>query len=105
MTVLGVSVVPDERTVASADGVTIAYDVCGAGIPALVFVHGWSGRRGHWDQQLDDFANGHTVVRLDLAGHGASGSGRREWTLAAFAADVVAVCDALALESLVLIGH
>ena len=95
----------DERTIASGDGVTIAFDVCGDGAPALVFVHGWSGRRGHWDLQLDDFANRHTVVRLDLAGHGASGTDRREWTLAAFAADAVAVCDALALESMILIGH
>ena len=95
----------DARTVESGDGVTIAFDVCGDGAPALVFVHGWSGRRAHWDRQLDDFANGHTVVRLDLAGHGASGTDRRVWTLSAFAADVVAVCDALASESLILIGH
>lgn len=97
--------VPDEHTVAASDGVTIAYDVCGAGAPALVFVHGWSGRRGHWDEQLDYFAANHTVVRVDLAGHGTSGVDRQRWTEAAFAADVVAVCDALALDKLILVGH
>ena len=97
--------VPDQHTVSSADGVSIAYDVCGAGASALVFVHGWSGRRAHWEQQLDYFARNHTVVRIDLAGHGASGVDRQQWTVAAFAADVVAVCDALALDSVILIGH
>jgi pimeloyl-ACP methyl ester carboxylesterase len=98
-------VVPDEHTVASADGVTIAYDVCGAGAPALVFVHGWSGRRGHWDEQLDYFAANYSVVRIDLAGHGGSGVDRQRWTVAAFGDDVLAVCDALALDTVILVGH
>ncbi len=97
--------VVDERTVPSADGVEIAFDAHGRGNPALVFVHGWSGRRGHWDEQVDHFARDHRVVRLDLAGHGASGHSRDRWTVAAFADDVVAVCDALAFDRIILIGH
>jgi len=96
---------PEERSVTAADGVEIALDVCGRGDPALVFVHGWAGRRGHWDGQRARFAESHRVVRIDLAGHGASGRGRAHWTLPAFAGDVVAAVEALALDSLIPIGH
>ena len=94
-----------ERRVPSSDGVEIAFDVTGSGEPSLVFVHGWAGRRQHWDLQLEPFAAGHLVVRIDLAGHGESGRARADWTLAAFAQDVLVVVDALDLERVILIGH
>jgi pimeloyl-ACP methyl ester carboxylesterase len=91
--------------VASADGVLIRGDAGGRGTVALVFVHGWAGRRGHWDEQVRTFADRHRVVALDLAGHGESGVDRSVWSIDAFACDVVAVVDALALDEIVLIGH
>jgi pimeloyl-ACP methyl ester carboxylesterase len=94
-----------ERGVISSDRVQIVYDVAGGGAPALVFVHGWCGRRGHWDEQVDAFSSDHLLVRVDLAGHGASGPGRDRWTVAAFADDVVAVVNAVAVDRVILIGH
>ncbi|MCP4654487.1 MAG: alpha/beta hydrolase, partial [bacterium] len=58
-----------------------------------------------WAPQVEAFAGDYRVVTLDLAGHGASGSERAEWTLKAFGQDVKAVVEELALERLVLIGH
>ncbi len=92
-------------SVASADGVEIKYDVAGQGSPALVFVHCWSCNRGFWDEQFKHFAKKYRVVRLDLAGHGESGDERKDYTMAAFGADVVAVADKLGLKKIVLIGH
>jgi pimeloyl-ACP methyl ester carboxylesterase len=45
------------------------------------------------------------VVRLDLAGHGASGHDRTQWTVSAFGQDIVAVVEQLRREQVVLIGH
>ena len=92
-------------TATSADGVPIHYDVRGQGEPALVFVHGWAIDSRYWDQQVPVFARTHRVVGIDLAGHGRSGRGRKDWTVAAFAQDVRAVVEALALKKVVLIGH
>lgn len=89
----------------SADGVPIHYDVRGNGTPALVFVHGWCCDRHYWDGQIDHFAPRYTVVRVDLAGHGASGCDRAQWTMSAFGQDVVAVVEQLGLSQVVLIGH
>jgi pimeloyl-ACP methyl ester carboxylesterase len=45
------------------------------------------------------------VVAIDLAGHGESGLNRAEWTMQAFAADVVAVLEQLDVTTAVLFGH
>ncbi|MFC2075916.1 alpha/beta fold hydrolase [candidate division KSB1 bacterium] len=92
-------------TVPSADGVPIRYDLYGAGEPALVFVHGWCSHRAYWNEQVHHFADQYRVVALDLAGHGESGRGRRDWTMVAFGADVAAVIEAVAPERAVLVGH
>jgi pimeloyl-ACP methyl ester carboxylesterase len=92
-------------SVPSADGVMITYDVRGEGTPALVFVHCWSCDRSYWSSQVDEFAKTHTVVTLDLAGHGQSGTNRAAWTIPAFGADVAAVVNKLGLDSVILIGH
>jgi pimeloyl-ACP methyl ester carboxylesterase len=89
----------------SADGVPIHYETQGQGQPALVFVHGWAIDRRYWDAQVPVFARTRQVVTLDLAGHGQSGRGRKDWSMAAFGQDVRAVVEALSLEKVVLVGH
>jgi len=89
----------------SSDGIPVHFEVEGQGAPALVFVHGWSCDGTYWSGQVDHFAKQYQVVTIDLAGHGASGDGRREWTMPAFGGDVVAVIEKLDLRDLVLIGH
>ena len=89
----------------SADGVPIHYETQGQGQPALVFVHGWAIDRRYWDAQVPAFARTRQVVTLDLAGHGQSGRGRQDWSVAAFGQDVRAVVEALSLEKVVLVGH
>jgi pimeloyl-ACP methyl ester carboxylesterase len=97
-----------DRTVATVkapDGVQVRYESAGRGEPALVFVHGWSCDRSYWRAQLDRFAASHRVVAVDLGGHGESGLGRKDWTMAAFAGDVRAVVEALGAGRVVLVGH
>ena len=89
----------------SADGIRIAYEAHGEGMPALVFVHGWSCDRGYWEGQLQPFSQQFKVVAVDLAGHGESGLGRETQTMAAFGGDVAAVVEKLRLERIILIGH
>ena len=92
-------------TATSPDGIPIRYDAAGKGDPALVFVPCGGCNRGFWDGQMAYFAAKHRVVALDLAGHGQSGGGRKDWTIAAFGEDVVSVVEALGLKRVVLIGH
>ncbi len=94
-----------EHTAISFDGIPISYHVQGNGSPALVFVHGWCCDRSYWDEQVPYFAQKYKVVTIDLAGHGGSGLGRTDMTMAAFGKDVAVVVEKLGLDRVVLIGH
>ena len=87
------------------DGAQIRYRVYGSGEPAIVFIHGWSCDSGYWDAQLNDFATRHTVITVDLAGHGESTAGQREdWSIANFGADVAAAVKDAGSQRVVLVG-
>jgi pimeloyl-ACP methyl ester carboxylesterase len=92
-------------TVNSEDGVPIRYRVYGTGDPALIFIHCWACDSSYWDQQLDALKARYTVVTLDLAGHGESGTTRDDWSISAFGADVAAVAGRIPDRQLVLVGH
>ncbi|HEX6886398.1 MAG TPA: alpha/beta hydrolase [Planctomycetota bacterium] len=94
-----------DGTARSADGVPIHYRAGGEGRVALVFVHGWLGNASWWEPVMAALAPRFRVVAVDLAGHGASGAGRADWSVAGFAGDVVAVVEALDLREVVLLGH
>ncbi|HSF03217.1 MAG TPA: alpha/beta hydrolase [Solirubrobacterales bacterium] len=98
-------VAPVEASVRSRDGVEIRYHAEGRGEPAVVLVHCWTGDRRDWSAQLPRLVREKQVVALDLAGHGESGGRRERWSIEAFADDVIAVVDALALRRFVLVGH
>jgi pimeloyl-ACP methyl ester carboxylesterase len=51
------------------------------------------------------FSRDFRVVSVDLAGHGESGMGRKDWSMEAYGGDVSAVVKELNLESVILIGH
>ncbi|MFO7607989.1 MAG: alpha/beta hydrolase [Candidatus Krumholzibacteriia bacterium] len=94
-----------QAVVTAADGVPIHYTVQGAGEPAVVFIHGWSCDGGYWAGQVEVFGATHRVVAVDLAGHGASGTGRADHTIEAFGRDVAAVLEAEGIDDAVLVGH
>jgi pimeloyl-ACP methyl ester carboxylesterase len=89
----------------SPDNVHIEYRVYGAGDPAVVLVHGWASDANYWHEQLDALKAHYTVVALNLAGHGASGNNRGDWSIANYAQDVAAVARQLPNPRLVLVGH
>ena len=94
-----------EGTASSPDGVPIRYRVAGQGSPAVVLIHCWLCDQHLWDAVVPVVALKHTVVTLDLAGHGGSGGTREAWTIEAFGSDAKAVVDELGLDRVILVGH
>ena len=92
-------------TIASEDRIPIRYRVYGSGEPALIFIHCWACDSSYWDQQLDTLKTRYTLVTLDLAGHGESGTTRGDWSIPAFGADVAAVAGQILNDQIVLVGH
>jgi pimeloyl-ACP methyl ester carboxylesterase len=96
------------RIVTSADGVHIEYHVYGKNYPeepAIVLIHGWSNDSNYWRAQIDDLKKNYTVVTLDLAGHGASGRNRKNWSIGNYGEDVAAVVRQITNRYVVLVGH
>jgi pimeloyl-ACP methyl ester carboxylesterase len=93
------------RITLSPDNVHIEYHVYGHGDPAVLLVHGWACDENYWHAQLDALKARYTVVTLNLAGHGASGANRADWSIANYAQDVAAVARQLPNPQLVLVGH
>ena len=90
-------------TTTTPDGVTIGYSLTGAG-PPLVLVHGITESRGVWDPLVADLAADHTVVAIDMRGHGESGDAG-SYDSRAMADDIAAVVAELGLDAPLVVGH
>jgi pimeloyl-ACP methyl ester carboxylesterase len=86
------------------NGINLAYDDFGQGEP-IVFIHGIFVSRAAWLPQIDYFARTHRVITLDLRGHGESSLSDTPYSVALFAADVVALLDRLGLQKVICCGH
>ncbi|HEY7397104.1 MAG TPA: alpha/beta hydrolase [Gaiellaceae bacterium] len=103
---------------ADVNGTRLWFDVTGAALvpdgaelrerPTVVLVHGGPGVYDHsyFKPDFDRLAEHAQVVYLDLRGHGRSTWGDASaWTFEACADDVRAFCDALGIESPIVLGH
>ena len=99
---------PDIEGFVERDGVKVAYEVFGAGQPALVFaptdplVHSRA-----WKAQVPYLAQAFQVVTIDPRGNGKSDRPRSAAGYAdtEFVADTIAVMDAAGIDQAVLVGH
>src|SRR6478736_9281281 len=100
------------------DGTRLFFDVVGSGLeptpdaltgkPTLILLHGGPGfDHSGFRPYFDRFADTHQVVYLDQRGQGRSDGhdDHASWTFDVWADDVVRVCDALGIESPVVLGN
>lgn len=71
--------------------------------PVLVLLHGAGGSRLQWPSSLRQLP-GIGVIAVDLPGHGSSPTPGRD-SISAYAADIVALLDALDIQRAVFAGH
>ena len=90
------------------DGIDLRYDVAGDG-PPLVLLHGSVLSRAIWRGlgYLEPLTAEHTVIRMDLRGHGRSGTPHDPAAYApeVFMADLLAVLDAEGVGRAALMGY
>jgi pimeloyl-ACP methyl ester carboxylesterase len=85
-------------------GYELAVEDNGGGLP-LVLLHGFPLAGATWDAIRPALAERARVVTPDLRGFGASSKPAADYSMAALAADVMRLADALGLERFVLGGH
>ncbi|HYN87162.1 MAG TPA: alpha/beta hydrolase [Ardenticatenaceae bacterium] len=90
----------------SRDGIALCYELTKGGKPPLVLVHGWCCDHTYFAPQIEHFARrGHSVVAVDLRGHGQSDKPHQQYTMQAFADDVGWMCEQLNIVKPVIVGH
>lgn len=92
-----------KKQIAVKGGAEIYFEICGRGDP-LLLLHGNGEDRRYFEHQVPTFAAHFQVIALDTRGHGRSTAGNLPWDFDLFAADVVAVLNALSLGSAHLLG-
>lgn len=93
-----------ERRKIVLHGHRVSYRAGGTG-PLLLFVHGIAGTGDVWREVLPELAENHSVLALDLLGHGESAKPRGDYSLGAFASGVRDLLVALGHRRATVIGH
>ncbi len=90
----------------NVNGVTLHYEEHGLG-PVVVLCHGYNGSHQDWMHQLPALVARYRVLTTDHRGHGSSEapSERAAYSIPLFAADVIALTDALGIDKFSLVGH
>lgn len=73
--------------------------------PPVIMVHGWPQHAGCWRYVAPLLAGSHRVICPDNRGFGGSDAPGRGYDPDTFAADTIALLDALELEQAFLVGH
>ena len=86
----------------SADA-TLRYDRAGSG-PAVLLVHGWTCNRSFWDRQVQALRETHTVITVDLRGHGESSRPQKGYSVGAMAVDLEQLVRTLGVPRTAVVG-
>ncbi len=73
--------------------------------PAILFIHGITGRHETWDEVADAIRGESRSVAVDLRGHGRSGHTTGAYRLSDYAGDMANLIEGLDLAPAIVIGH
>jgi pimeloyl-[acyl-carrier protein] methyl ester esterase len=82
---------------------TMHYQTYGTGKP-IMLIHGWTMDSRVWSFFIEEFSPDHTIISVDLRGHGQSGAMPGPYNLKTFAMDLRDLMEDLALRDATLIG-
>jgi pimeloyl-ACP methyl ester carboxylesterase len=88
----------------SLHGRALSYVEVGSG-PVLLLIHGMAGTHATWQAVIEPLAERHTVIAVDLPGHGASEAGAGDYSLGSLAAGLRDLLVKLGHERATLVGH
>lgn len=85
------------------DGVPLFYEERGTGRP-VILIHGWTMNGTFWSQNVDELAQHHRVITVDLRGHGESGKTPDGHNLTQYARDLHYLIQAIDAHDACLVG-
>jgi pimeloyl-ACP methyl ester carboxylesterase len=89
----------------ASNGVMLHITDCGAGAPALVFLHYWGGSSRTWRYVVAELGADFRTIAVDQRGWGESEATESGYGLADLADDAQGLVEALGLDRFILVGH
>jgi pimeloyl-ACP methyl ester carboxylesterase len=87
------------------DGVGLAYSKSGDQDRVLVLIHGWGCDHTTLLRQQTFFETSHTVINVDLRGHGESDAPEQAYSVSQYAEDMIWLCAELGVRRASVVGH
>ena len=87
------------------NGVRLAFSRSGDQDNTLLLIHGWGCDHTTLQRQQTFFEHSHTVINVDLRGHGESGAPEEAYSIAHYAEDMMWLCAELGITRASVIGH
>lgn len=89
----------------ASDGAELSYSRSGAGLPSVVFVHGWQAEGGVWAPIAGALGPDVDTIAVDLRGSGESRAARGPFSLERYSADLRGLIEMLGVAPAVFVGH
>jgi pimeloyl-ACP methyl ester carboxylesterase len=87
----------------AVDDVQIHYAIYGKGKP-VILLHDALGNADHWGNQVGPLSQGRQVIVIDARGHGRSSRGKKPFSYALMAGDVISVMQKLGIREAAVVG-
>ena len=87
------------------NSVPLAFRMGGTKPDVLLLIHGWGCDHSSLLRQQEFFAHSHTVLNVDLRGHGESGAPEQVYSVESYANDVAWLCGELGIDHVSVVGH
>jgi pimeloyl-ACP methyl ester carboxylesterase len=92
------------RTLVMSDGAELSIVDAGSG-PPLIILPSWTNSAAQYHHQVTEFAGDYRVLAVDVRGGGLSAKVDHGLRVSRFSADLREICDQLALDRFILMGH
>ena len=99
------SITPSTTGYADVNGLHLYYETYGSGAPLVLLHGGMLTIDLNFESLIPTLAQAHTVIGVEMQGHGRTANIDREITYANLATDIVALLDHLGIERAAVLGH
>jgi hypothetical protein len=86
-------------------GLSLYFEKCGSGEPAIVFLHYWGGTSRTWSKVVAQLRSKFSTVAYDARGWGRSDKRAAGYKLSDLADEALSLIERLGIKTYVLVGH
>ena len=97
--------IEENKVTTLANKLRVSYSDNGlAGVPVLIFIHGFPFNKSMWYNQMKELMGEFRVISYDIRGHGNTDKGVADFSIELFAQDLIGFMDELKIDKAIICG-